>query len=232
MNKSKKQIASVAVLVLLCAGCAAAAVVFRGEIWALITSQAARDEFVEWVRSHGAWGMVVFLALEVFQIVVAVVPGEPVQIMAGALYGPVGGLALCLAGILIGSTLIYFFVRALGAKAVDPAVLHRYRFLQDEKRARSALYLLFFLPGMPKDLLTYIGPFLPLKPGEFLFICTLARFPCLLASTVAGDSLFEGNVALPLALLVVTGGLGLLCIRNERRIVEWLHRRRDRLAPK
>lgn len=232
MNKSKKQIASVAVLVLLCAACAAAAVVFRGEIWALITSQAARDEFVEWVRSHGAWGMVVFLALEVFQIVVAVVPGEPVQIMAGALYGPVGGLALCLAGILIGSTLIYFFVRALGAKAVDPAVLHRYRFLQDEKRARSALYLLFFLPGMPKDLLTYIGPFLPLKPGEFLFICTLARFPCLLASTVAGDSLFEGNVALPLALLVVTGGLGLLCIRNERRIVEWLHRRRDRLAPK
>lgn len=232
MNKSKKQIASVAVLVLLCAGCAGAAVVFRGEIWALITSQAARDEFVEWVRSHGAWGMVVFLALEVFQIVVAVVPGEPVQIMAGALYGPVGGLALCLVGILIGSTLIYFFVRALGAKAVDPAVLHRYRFLQDEKRARSALYLLFFLPGMPKDLLTYIGPFLPLKPGEFLFICTLARFPCLLASTVAGDSLFEGNVALPLALLVVTGGLGLVCIRNERRIVEWLHRRRDRLAPK
>ena len=87
MNKSKKQLASAAVLVLLCAGCAAAAVAFRHEIWALITSQTARDEFVEWVRSHGVWGMLVFLALEVFQIVVAVVPGEPVQIMAGALYG-------------------------------------------------------------------------------------------------------------------------------------------------
>ena len=108
MNKSKKQLASAAVLVLLCAGCAAAAVAFRHEIWALITSQTARDEFVEWVRSHGVWGMLVFLALEVFQIVVAVVPGEPVQIMAGALYGPVGGLLLCLVGILIGSTLIYY----------------------------------------------------------------------------------------------------------------------------
>ena len=232
MNKSKKQLASAAVLVLLCAGCAAAAVAFRHEIWALITSQTARDEFVEWVRSHGVWGMLVFLALEIFQIVVAVVPGEPVQIMAGALYGPVGGLALCMVGILIGSTLIYFIVRALGAKAVDPAALHRFRILQDEKRARSALYLLFFLPGMPKDLLTYLGPFLPLKPGEFLFICTLARFPSLLASTVAGDSLFEGNLALPLVLLAVTGGLGLVCIRNEQRIVDWLHRRRDKLAPK
>ena len=139
-SKNKKQLASAAVLAVLSIGCVVAAVAFRHEIWALITSQTARDEFVEWVRSHGAWGMLVFLALEVFQIVVAVVPGEPVQIMAGALYGPVGGLALCLAGILIGSTMIYFFVRALGAKAVDPAVLHKYRFLQDEKRARSALY--------------------------------------------------------------------------------------------
>lgn len=232
MNKSKKQLASAALLILLTAAAGAAAVIFRAEIWALITSQGARDEFVEWVRSHGAWGMLVFLGLEIFQIVVAVVPGEPVQIMAGALYGPVGGLALCMVGILIGSTMIYFFVRALGAKAVDPSVLHKYRFLQDERRARSALYLLFFLPGMPKDLLTYIGPFLPLKPGEFLFICTLARFPCLLASTVAGDSLFEGNLALPLALLAGAGGLGLVCIRNEQRIVDWLHRRRDKLSPK
>lgn len=232
MKQRKRQLASAAVLLTLAALAAAAAVVFRRELWALITSQQARDAFVEWVRSHGVWGMLVFLALEIFQIVVAVVPGEPVQIMAGALYGPVGGLALCMVGILIGSTLIYFIVRALGAKAVDPAALHRFRILQDEKRARSALYLLFFLPGMPKDLLTYLGPFLPLKPGEFLFICTLARFPSLLASTVAGDSLFEGNIVLPLVLLAVTGGLGLVCIRNEQRIVDWLHRRRDKLAPK
>ena len=85
---------------------------------------------------------------------------------------------------------------------------------------------------MPKDLLTYIGPFLPLKPREFLFICTLARFPALLASTVAGDSLFEGNIVLPLVLGAVTGTLGLAYIRGEQRIVDWLHRRRDKLAPK
>lgn len=230
MKQRARQLASGALLVLLAAATLLAAVVFRHEIWALITSQAARDEFVEWVRSHGLAGMLVFLGLEIFQIVVAVVPGEPVQLMAGALYGPAGGLALCLVGILIGSTMIYFFVRALGAKAIDPAVLHKYRFLQDEKRARSALYLLFFLPGMPKDLLTYLGPFLPLKPGEFLLICTLARFPCLLASTVAGDSLFEGNIALPLVLLAVTGALGLVGIRNEEKIMDWLRRRKDELT--
>ncbi|HJA26409.1 MAG TPA: VTT domain-containing protein [Candidatus Fournierella merdigallinarum] len=230
MKQRARQLASGALLALLAAATLLAAVVFRHEIWALITSQAARDEFVEWVRSHGLAGMLVFLGLEIFQIVVAVVPGEPVQLMAGALYGPAGGLALCLVGILIGSTMIYFFVRALGAKAIDPAVLHKYRFLQDEKRARSALYLLFFLPGMPKDLLTYLGPFLPLKPGEFLLICTLARFPCLLASTVAGDSLFEGNIALPLVLLAVTGALGLVGIRNEEKIMDWLRRRKDELT--
>ena len=161
MNKSKKQLASAAVLVLLCAGCAAAAVAFRHEIWALITSQTARDEFVEWVRSHGVWGMLVFLALEVFQIVVAVVPGEPVQIMAGALYGPVGGLALCLVGILIGSTLIYYFVRALGAKAVDPAVLHKYRFLQDESGPAAPCTYSFSCRACPRTCSPTSGPSCP-----------------------------------------------------------------------
>ena len=161
MNKSKKQLASAAVLVLLCAGCAAAAVAFRHELWALITSQTARDEFVEWVRSHGVWGMLVFLGLEVFQIVVAVVPGEPVQIMAGALYGPVGGLLLCLVGILIGSTLIYFIVRALGAKAVDPAVLHKYRFLQDESGSAARCTYSFSCPACPRTCSPTSGPSCP-----------------------------------------------------------------------
>ena len=230
MKKQTRAWISAAILVLLAAATVVAAVVLRREIWALITSQTARDDFVAWVRAQGFWGVLVFLGLELFQIVVAVVPGEPVQLMAGALFGPVGGLVICLAGILLGSAFIYFFVKLLGARAVDPAALQKYRILQDEKRARSALYLLFFLPGMPKDMLTYLGPFLPIPAGEFLFICTLARFPALLASTVAGDSLAGGNLWLPLLLLAVTGTLGLLCIRNEQRILAWLHRYRDRFT--
>lgn len=231
MKERIKKYGSAAGILLLCiAGCAAA-VVWRQELWAILTSQAARDEFIAWVQSKGLGGMLVFLGLEIFQIVVAFVPGEPVQLMAGALYGPIGGLLICLVGILLGSAFIYGLVKLLGAKAIPAETLHKYRFLQNEQKARSALYILFFLPGVPKDILTYLGPFLPLKMSEFLFTCTLARIPCLLATTVAGDSLADGEIWLPILLFLVTGAIGLACIRNEQRLLAWLHRRTGRPRP-
>lgn len=229
MKKTFQKYGSAAIIAILCIACLVAGIVWRQEIWALITSQAARDEYILWVQSKGLWGVLVFLGLEVFQIVVAVVPGEPIQLMAGALFGPFGGLLICLAGILLGSMLIYGLVKMLGAKTISADTLHKYRFLQDEKKARSALYLLFFLPGVPKDMLTYAGPFLPISMGEFLFVCTLARIPFLLTSTVAGASLAEGNLWLPILLVAVTGAIGLVCIRNEEKIVNWVHSRTDRL---
>lgn len=232
MKRYAKKYGPAAIIALLCVGCAAAAIVWRQELWLIITSQAARDEFILWVQSKGLWGILVFLGLEVFQIVVAVVPGEPIQLMAGALFGPLGGLAICLAGVLLGSAFIYILVKSLGAKAISADTLHKYRFLQDEKKARSTLYLLFFLPGIPKDMLTYAGPFLPIKMSEFLFVCTLARVPFLLTSTVAGASLADGNLWFPSVLGLVCGAIGLVCVRNEEKIIEWVHSRVDRLKRK
>ena len=142
-------------------------------------------------------------------------------------FGPVGGLLICLAGILLGSMFIYAAMKLLGAKAVPAQAFHKYRFLQDEQRARRALYLLFFLPGTPKDMLTYIGPFLPVKPGEFFFICTLARIPSVVTSTVAGSSLADGGLLVPIVIFVVMGALGLVCLYGEQRILDWLHRRKE-----
>lgn len=224
MKQRIRQWAPAAILILLTLAGGVAAFMWRQEIWAIITSQTARDQFIAWVQSKGLWGVLVFLALEIFQIVVAVVPGEPVQLMAGALFGSIGGMLICLAGILLGSAFIYAAVKLLGAKAIPAATLHKYRFLQDEARTRSALYLLFFLPGLPKDMLTYLGPFLPIGMGEFLFVCTLARIPCLLASTVAGASLADGNLWLPVVIFFVAGAVGLYCIRREDKILAWLHR--------
>lgn len=228
MKQRIKKYGPAAVILLLCIAGGAAAVVWRQELWAIITSQAARDEFIAWVQSKGIWGVLVFLGLEIFQIVVAFVPGEPVQLMAGALFGPLGGMLICLVGILLGSAFIYGLMKVLGAKALPSETLHKYRFLQSEQKTRSALYILFFLPGLPKDILTYLGPFLPLKMSEFLTICTLARLPCLLATTVAGDSLAGGEIWLPILLFLITGAIGLVCIRNEQRLLAWLHRRTGR----
>lgn len=211
-------------LVILCLAGGIAALAYRNEIYAIITSQAARDEFISWVQSKGVWGVLTFLGLQVLQVVVAILPGEPVELMAGALFGPIGGLLICLAGILIGSVLIYGIMKLFGAKALPQEALSKYRFLQDETRVRGALYLLFFLPGTPKDMLTYVGPFLPVSMTEFFVVCTLARIPSVITSTIAGASLADGVLWLPILIFAITGVAGLLCIRYEERILAWMRR--------
>lgn len=227
MKKSRKQLISSVCLVLFLALGVVTALHYRTQLWAIITDQAARDGFINWVQSKGALGVLVFLGLQVLQVVVAVLPGEPIELMAGAIYGTWGGLALCMLGILIGSMLIYSLVKLLGAKALPAEALTKYRFLQDEARARSALYLLFFLPGTPKDMLTYIGPFLPLPANQFFAICTIARIPSILTSTLAGDQLAEGTVWLPVVIFIITGVAGLAAILNEERILTWMRNKKQ-----
>ena len=64
--------------------------------------------FENFVGSLGFFGILLMFGIQVLQIVVAVIPGEPIELIMGLMYGTWGGLALTLTGILIGSTIVYF----------------------------------------------------------------------------------------------------------------------------
>lgn len=145
------------------------------EIWAVLTQPQARDAFIEFVRGKGVLGVFIFLGIQLLQVVVAFLPGEAVEFAAGLLYGTWAGLLLCLLGILLASCTVYAFVRLFGAKRIDEKAFTKYRFLRDEAHIRFSVFLVFFIPGTPKDLLTYLGPFLPIPAWQFLIISTLAR---------------------------------------------------------
>lgn len=193
---------------------------YRKEIWAVLTQQTARDAFIADVREGGFAGMLAFLGLQILQVVVALLPGEPVELMAGLLYGTWGGLALCLVGIGIATMAIYYCVRAAGAHAIDPAILQKYRFLRDEAHVKLFLFLLFFIPGTPKDALIYLGPFLPLNPLAFLLLATVGRIPSILASTFVGSQFAAGSWKVSLAVTLATGLVAGLCVLLQDRILD------------
>ncbi|MEG2394764.1 MAG: VTT domain-containing protein, partial [Ruthenibacterium sp.] len=167
MKHKIRQYAGAAFSLVVLAGLALFAVTYHRQIWLLLTQQSARDTFVAMVRGSGFTGLAAFLGLQVLQVVIAVIPGEPVELMGGALYGTWGGLAVCMAGLLLGSVAVYYVVRLMGAGKIDPSLLHKYRFLRDDAHICWFLFLLYFIPGTPKDVLLYIGPFLPVRPAAF-----------------------------------------------------------------
>ena len=150
--------------------------------------------------THGIWGLLTLLRLQFAQIFLIILPGEPIEILAGMCYGGLGGLIFVTASAFIISSVIFFMVRKLGKKFVydfcdeeKVKKIEESKIFKNPKKIEWIMIILFLIPGTPKDLLVYIAALLPIKPLRFILISTFARFPSVVSSTFAGDNLLEGN---------------------------------------
>lgn len=91
------------------------------------------DGFRRWVDGHHLWGRLAFIGMTILQVVVAVIPGEPMEIGAGYAFGAWEGMFLCLVGVALGSAIIYAFTRLLGVRMVEA-------FISREKAELPELY--------------------------------------------------------------------------------------------
>ena len=191
------------------------------------------EQFRAWVDSHGLWGRVAFVGMMAFQIIVAFIPGEPLEIGAGYAFGVAEGTFLCLVGALIGGVLVFLLVKRWGRSFVTlffpEEKLDSLKFLQNEKRLNLITYVLFLIPGTPKDIMTYLAGLTPMKLPFWIFLTFTARIPSVITSTIGGDALGTQNYGFAIAVFLGTAllsGLGLLGYRTI------LHRKERRQEKK
>ncbi len=181
------------------------------------------------IHKAGIWGVFIFLGIQILQIIVAVIPGEPIEVLAGVLYGTWGGLALCLLGILLGTALVFFVVKWLGRSFVEKVAkgeaLSRFGFLHNAQRLESLVFILFLIPGTPKDVLTYVVPLTAIRPLRFFLIATFSRLPSVISSTWAGATLQSGKWWMTILIFAGTAGIGLLGIWLNNRLMGHLQQR-------
>ena len=165
-----------------------------------LSSQEGRMEFKTKIEALGAKGILAIIALMFAQVFLAILPGEPVEILAGMCYGAMGGMLVIFFGAFLSSAFIFFLVRKFGRGFIYSFVkkekiekLEHSKMFANPKTLDTILFILFFIPGTPKDLLAYIAGLLPIHPLKFLTIATFARFPSVLSSTIVGANLMEGN---------------------------------------
>lgn len=175
------------------------------------------EQFRAWVDGHGFIGQLTFIGMQALQVVVAIIPGEPLELGAGYAFGVFGGLALCLIGVFIGGAIIFALTRWLGMKALEAFFsrekIESLKFLQNEKRLELIAFILFFIPGTPKDLLSYFGGLTPIKWYKWLLITTFARIPSIITSVIAGNALGQKDYTLAIvisAATLVISAVGLL----------------------
>lgn len=180
--------------------------------------------FEEFVESLGFLGVVLMLLIQFVQIVVAFIPGEVVQVLAGAMYGTWGGLLLCLVGCVIASSAVFVVIRKLGVGAVEKLFgkesVEKYSFLNDSEQLETVVFVLFLIPAFPKDTLTYLVPLTRIKMGMFIALSTIGRVPGLIASTLIGSSIADANWPLIIAVFAVVAVVGLLAIWKRDDVME------------
>lgn len=171
-------------------------------------------EFKNLVSDLGFVGLLVLFGLQFAQIFLIILPGEPIEILAGMCYGGIGGTLFITISAFIISSIIFFAVRKLGRKFVYSFCskeriekIENSKLFKNPKKIEWIMLLLFLIPGTPKDLLVYIAGLLPLKPLRFILISTFARLPSVISSTFAGSSIVAGNWKYSLVIYAVTFAL-------------------------
>lgn len=217
-DKHKKILWILAVIVTIMFMCAAAWFVGRP----MIRLAEDPEAFRQWVDSAGIWGRILFVGMVVLQVVVAIIPGEPIEMVAGYAFGFWQGTILTLLGFLMGSWLVFVLVRKLGVKLVEVFFsrdkLEQIKFLKNEKKTKVIMLIIMTIPGTPKDMISYFAGLTKLTVRQWLSIVAVGRLPSLVTSTLTGAAAGEQNYLLSGISLAVTAVITVVGILYYRRI--------------
>jgi uncharacterized membrane protein YdjX (TVP38/TMEM64 family) len=221
----RRLILNVAMIAVFIAAAAFAAIKYGSYFTRLVSNP---SELQDMLSSYGWKGIFVFAAIQVIQVVIVVIPGELVQFAGGYIYGPLAGTIISMAGILAGSAAAFYITKLLGYSLVrelfSESSMAKFEFIINSNKLEIVLFILFLIPGFPKDMLTYIAGLTPIKPLRLFAVVVIARLPGLLASSFIGYSTQQENYLAVAILSVIVMVIFIAVLLNKDRILNALRR--------
>lgn len=153
-----------------------------------------RHQLKEIISSYGAYSPLAFILLQAIQVIVAPIPGGAIEFLGGYLFGVKLGFIYSMIGLLYGSWVAFGLARVFEKLAVERFVSPQTRGKFDYLIGHEGVilsFLLFLIPGFPKDALCYLLGLTPMHMGIFLAISTLGRIPGTLLACLQGGKAFD-----------------------------------------
>lgn len=172
------------------------------------------DSFSSLVKENYFLSAILLIVICIVQVMVALIPSEVVEIAAGYAFGPWLGALYCLIGITIGSIIVISLTRKFGRGFVESLYprekIDALPILRSPSKLNTLVALLFFIPGTPKDLITYVIGLTKMKIGGYLLLTTFSRLPAILISTVSGGALGENKLTQALIFFIISVLTGII----------------------
>ena len=223
INKYQKEVKVILFMVFI-AAVVWVSIVYTPQIIKVISNA---GKFKDYITSFGSNGVIVYLIFNIAHVIIIVIPGELLQIAGGYIYGTFWGTVYTFSGMMLGIIIVFFITRWLGYSVIKIFLpkekLDKFNFIINSPKSEVILFVLFLIPGIPKDALTYIAGLTPIKPLRFLLLTGVARFPGVFGSCYIGAKLESHNYLNVIVVSAVAVILFILGIIFQEKIVNHLH---------
>ena len=191
------------------------------------------DKIVEFLNSYKSESALIYIAFQIIQIVISVIPGQVFQVAAGYLFGFWNALLYAMVGAVIGTGLSFMLARLLGRDFLHiffgEKKMSYYIERLNSRQAYTIIFFLYLIPGIPKDMLSYAAGASEMRFKPFILLASVGRLPgmigCLLIGTMVENGKYVG-VGILLGIAVVAC---ILCVLFRKRINVFLDKFYDKI---
>lgn len=182
---------------------------------------------------YHAESILVYIGAQILQIIICVIPGQWLQFAAGYMYGFWLGFLYSIIGAAIGSVVTYYLAKLLGRDAMHlifgEARINEFIHKLNSKKAIVIVFLIFLIPGVPKDLCNYAAGISEMKLKPFLIVSLVGRSPGMMGSLLIGRQIEAGNYTGAIVVAAVAVVLCVVGIIMRKRLTGWMDKAYDRL---
>ena len=182
------------------------------------------EEFRRWIDSMGVWGKLGYVGICFLQVLVAIIPGGPIELAGGYAFGHVEATVLSTIGLGLGSVTVFLLVRKFGRSLLEvffkKEQIEELKFLKTNRRRDIIILILFLAPGTPKDLLCFYCGLTDMPFLLFFLISTFARLPAAWLSSIGGSAMNSKSYTIAIIAAVVIVSMTVLGIVGYRVVVK------------
>ncbi len=186
-----------------------------------------RDQLRAYVETWGVLAPLAFVFIQALQVVVAPVPGEFTGAVGGFIFGTFWNTLYSTVGLTAGSVAAFLAARIIGLPFVRLAVseefMEKFDFLA-ERRASMLAFVLFIIPGFPKDMLCYFLGLSPMSFVAFLIACTFGRIPGTVMLSFCGCAVYDEDWTLLIAVSIIAVSVLAIFYLYREKLELWLRK--------
>ena len=180
----------------------------------------------EFIMQYKGYAAAVLIGIQILQVIICVIPGQPIQLAASYLFGVLKGYLISIIGAVIGAFIAFYIARILGKDALETIFekekVNDYHRKLNSGKGLTAVLLIYLIPGVPKDLVAYVAGVSDMRIRPFLIVSTIGRSPGMLGSLLTGYFLSSRNYAAIGILAAITAVILIICFVKRKQLVAML----------